>query len=333
MAEGARTTERPGAERAGPTRYAAAAAAVYALVFVALAVDVAVRLWTMRARFESATDAPALIAADLVRAAVGTAAAAVGVWLAWSGRRAATRALGLMLLFADVAYLKVFAGSFPGFMQERLAHALLSAGISQRILTFVFGDAVWAMWLALAAFVRFAVGFPRPLTPAAIVAAGDADRRGALRSVSFAGADVGAAFRGLVAKLRARGWLGTAPVWLTAAALGTLAALTEDSIPARTAGWVLFGVFAGIGITAARAGRVEAGPHERDVFDWLVRAAAAAAITAGGFAAISVLPAPEAVAFVLFVVAPVVVLGCTWMAARAAAAADREDWRCSRAGL
>src|SRR5690606_27442881 len=125
----------------------------YAGIFIALALDVAARLWTMRARFQTTGDAAILVSAELVRAGVGTAAAGLGAMLVWRARRAGTRALGFMILLAGIAYLKAFAGSFPGHVQERVAEWLFATGVPARALGFVFAQPVWALWLGLAAFV------------------------------------------------------------------------------------------------------------------------------------------------------------------------------------
>lgn len=253
--------------------------ALYALVFVALSNDIMVRVWDWRMRFESPLDAAVLLYFEGVRAATTTAGIAVALWAAARVRaHPHLRELPFAILLATIAYTKLVAyRGFPGEQQEHLARWLQEARVPRFMLELVFAQPVWTAWLALAASVLLLAGYPRQLVAADVVQSGEADRRGALRDVAVAGADVGDLSRRAAAAFLSSGWTRPASLYSAAAALGFAHALL-----ARAAdGLVLVAVqavaliAAAIGVAAVvslfRASHAIATPDERGVLMWLRR--------------------------------------------------------------
>lgn len=296
-------------------RIAAIVVGVYALIFVALALDVAIRIMALRSGFDRVSDAFQLAGGEIVRAVVGFVIIVIGVRLAQDRLRPAARRFAFFLLFLDVWYLKSFSGNFPGFAQERFANALLQIGVPSRLLQLVFGEPIWALWLALAALILFSLEFPGPVSSAAIRAGGREDRRGAMRSVALAGADVGATFRRAVSGMIETNLLRPRVVWPTAAVVGLFVALDSPGSIVAFAGWILFGACSGIAITALRAGREAATASDLEVLLWLRRGVLVAAFAGLVFAALSGLDSLDGLAYLVFVAAPATVAVCAALAA------------------
>jgi hypothetical protein len=187
----------------------------YALVFVALSIDIIVRIWDWRWKFESPLDVVALIFFEGIRSTVTLAGIGATVLCAHRARRhPALLSLALATIFATIAYTKVIAfRGFPGALQERLATALLAADVPGWALRVVFGQPAWAAWLALGAVLLFTHRYPRLLQADEVRASGARDRAGAMRSVALAGTDVGALGRALTGQVLERGWLRPQRVW------------------------------------------------------------------------------------------------------------------------
>jgi len=174
----------------------------------------------------------------------------------------------------------------------------------------VFGAPSWAVWLALAAFLRVSVTFPRAVSPAMILDSGGNDRRGLMRSVALAGVDVGALSRTAAAGAVNMGLLRGRVVWPAAATFG-LAPLVFRIPGAATASMVVFGVATAIGMAALRAGSRAAGRLERRRLLWMVQAALSALIA---FAVAGVLSFTAdrwagAASFAIAALTPLAVLG------------------------
>jgi hypothetical protein len=242
---------------------------------------VIVRVWVIRAQLGSALDAGLLIFFESARAL--TTLLAMLLIAAVVRRGSATvgaRAFALLLAFLTIWYTKAFSfASFPGFAQEKVALWLLAEGVSRRLLAVVFGEPAWALWLALGAFVRVSVLFPQVLAAEAIERPESARRAGMMRSVAFAGADVGEAFRRLSGRALREGWLGPLPVWsVTVGAAAVHYVIGRNPIADAVLG-LLFVCGLAVGITALRAGYVASVNVERQRIVWVAQAALTAVLS------------------------------------------------------
>ena len=231
-----------------------------------------------------------------------------------SKRGADARALALFLIFIALTYEKIFGTTgYPGPLQEKLAEALLGAGIRQDTLIWLFGPVPWSLWLALAALLRFSVVFPNPpLSPAAIDESGKHDRRGMLRGAGIAGLDIGAAFRGVSKRGLTIGAFRPVPLWTVAIILVVLTTITS-----ATTRIVAFAIAAAIvtslAITNLRASYNVVADTEKARMRWLVLGfSIGAAIFM--IASLPLLffddPMASVPALVLLMVAPAVVMVC-----------------------
>jgi hypothetical protein len=253
----------------------------YIATFFLMSVDVIVRVWVIRAQLGSALDAGLLIFFESARAL--TTLLAMLLIAAVVRRGSATvgaRAFALLLAFLTIWYTKAFSfASFPGFAQEKVALWLLAEGVSRRLLAVVFGEPAWALWLALGAFVRVSVLFPQVLAAEAIERPESARRAGMMRSVAFAGADVGEAFRRLSGRALREGWLGPLPVWsVTVGAAAVHYVIGRNPIADAVLG-LLFVCGLAVGITALRAGYVASVNVERQRIVWVAQAALTAVLS------------------------------------------------------
>jgi hypothetical protein len=188
---------------------------LFALVFVALSIDLMARVWHERAGFETPFDAVFLLYMEALRSLVTLLGVAIALLVATrAGTRAAFGGLAFGVGFATLAYTKLigFAGA-AGIVQERIAVWLRLNGVPPHLPLVVFAIPEWAYWPALAAFILFAARYPRPLTADDILHSGAADRTGAMRSVTLAGADIGGLARHWSASAVRRGWLRGRMVW------------------------------------------------------------------------------------------------------------------------
>lgn len=264
-------------------RVVTAMLAAYALLFIALSVDILFRVWDWRFRLESSLDVAALFYFEGMRTL--TTLAGVGIALLASRRvrqRAGLQELPLAILLATIAYTKVVAfRGFPGAQQERAAAALQQASVPPVILEFVFAQPAWTAWLALAALALLFAHFPRTLTPDELSASGSADRRGAMRDVALAGTDIGQLSRRAAMDLLGRHWIRPHVAYGAAAAVALL-----HTLLARHTGGLLQLLVHALAAAAAAAGlavclalyragaRVAAG-HEAAMLSWLRRGALA----------------------------------------------------------
>jgi hypothetical protein len=242
--------------------------------FAFLSADMLVRIVGIRGQFDAAFDAVGLVAIEGCR----TITLLGAVWLAGSASRQAKRVpasglLSLFVIFAGVWYAKEFAFTgFPGHVQEYLANRLIGAGIPIGVLAFVFGSPEWSAWIALGALLRLSVTWPRPLDSQRITESGARDRKGMMRSVALAGADIGAAFRSLAAQLVAKRLLGGRSLW----PLVMIAGVMHSVLPWPAASWsmtVLFGGGVALAITNLRASFARATRRQRERVVWGVTAA------------------------------------------------------------
>lgn len=285
----------------------------YAAIFAVLSVDVAVRVWDWRARFESAGDVVMLLYLEGIRTLVTLG----GITLAAAAMRRARGApalasLSLAIAFGTVFYTKIIAfRGFPGALQSALSAGLQERDVPSWLLRVVFAHPEWAAWPALGGLLLFAAAWPRRLTAVDIASSGAADRTGALRGVPLAGSDIGSSARTAAARLVERGALTPPRVWTAAAAAGVLHTLLLFTLPAvRPAVHVVFiGVAAlvfAICVALLRAGHHVSSAQERRVLVWLRRGGLMAA-TLFSLSALSALLLPgSALAMVLLSLAPAV---------------------------
>ena len=276
-----------------PRRLWLALLALYALLFVALSVDIMARIWEWRGRFESPLDVAALFYFEGVRTFTTVAGLAIAVWAAQrTSHRAGLRELPFAVLLATIAYTKLAAfRGFPGAQQERLAGVLQEARVPAVVLDVIFAQPAWTAWGALAACVLLVALYPRRLEASDITASGEADRRGAMRDVAVAGTDVGALSRRGAARLVSATWLRPSVLYPSSLAVGI-----GHALAARALGLVahVVALLAGAAIVAMlvsmfRAAFVVAGDHERGVLEWLRRGmlAGGALFVVSGVAAIA----------------------------------------------
>ena len=267
--------------------------ALYALLFVALSIDIMVRIWEWRGRFESPLDAAALFYFEGVRTLTTVAGVAIAIWAARrTGVRDGLREVPFALLLGTIAYTKLVAfRGFPGAQQERLAGVLQEARVPPVVLEVIFAQPAWTAWGALAGCVLLVAHYPRRLDPSDIAASGSVDRRGAMRDVALAGTDVGALSRRGAARLVSSAWLRPATLYPGAILLGI-----GHALAARAFGFL---VHAGALLVAAavvavlvsmfRASFALAEAGERAVLSWLRRGvlAGGALFVVSGVAAIA----------------------------------------------
>jgi hypothetical protein len=173
---------------------------MYVLLLGALALDLAWRIWISRSGFETAMDAGLLLLLEAVRGVVTLTLAGLALHTR-RRREAGHAALAAALLFFAAAYANMTAfAAFPGFLQERLALLLVSAGTPRPLLLLLFGSVTWLIAPAVACLTCFAIRYPGPPEPAAIRAVHSTGRRGMMREVALAGTDV----RSLVHRAAAR---------------------------------------------------------------------------------------------------------------------------------
>lgn len=292
-------------------RIAGVALLLYLAFFVLLSMDALVRLWMMRSRMDSPLDAALLFSYQTVQATATLAGMVLAARVLRRSATTAARAFTLFLIFATLAYTKAFGfASFPGPLQSWIAARLFDAGFPRTLSNLIFGMPSWAVWFALAAFLRVSVTFPRAVSAEMIAVSGRNDRTGLMRSVALAGVDVGALSRKAAAVVVSTGLLRGLVVWPAAATLG-LAPLLFRIPGAGPATAVVFGVATAIGVAALRAGSTAASRLERRRLLWMVQAGLSALIA---FAVVGVLslaadPWAGAVSFAIAAAAPLAVLG------------------------
>jgi len=301
-------------------RLASGALLIYLGFFALLSADVLVRIFLMRDRFPTASDAAILMAFELARLLTTVLTITLAVAAVRRSRRLATRTFTFLLIFLGVWYTKAFAfESFPGYLQEWIALRLFGLGVPLAATQFIFGSPVWALWLALGAFLRMSVTWPRPLDAPRIADSGGRDRTGLMRSVSLAGADVGATFRNVAAQLLDTGWLRARVVWPVVVVAGTVSALIgagHIAAPAelvaivRTLLIALFCTGFALAVTNLRAAYQVAGRRHRWRVLWLVQGAltAVAAFLVSGLLSLRADTATATLSFAVVTLAPLGVL-------------------------
>jgi hypothetical protein len=258
--------------RSASFRAIAALLITYLLFFAFLSMDVIVRLWMTRGQFDRITDVAVLMMLEFARTAAILSITWQCVRLSKVAIRPATRSLTLGLLALGIWFAKAFAfASYPGFAQEWLAARLIEWHTPIWLLRVVFGEPEWAAWLALGAFLRTSVTWPRRLRSSSIAGSGTNDRTGMMRSVAFAGADVGEGFRRLAAKLVAVRAFRPSITWPVVIAAGAI------SVPAmpmsvKLGCAALFGLGVALVITNARAAQNAAGIVTRWRALWVAQA-------------------------------------------------------------
>jgi hypothetical protein len=301
-------------------RFASGALLIYLGVFALLSADVLVRIFLMRDRLPNASDAAILMALELARLLTTGLIIVLAAIAARRSRRAATRTFTFLLIFLGVWYTKAFAfENFPGHLQEWIALRLFGWGVPLAATQFIFGSPVWALWLALGALLRMSVTWPRPLDARRIAESGGRDRTGLLRSVSLAGADVGAAFRNAAVRLLEGGWLRARFVWPIVAVAGTLSTfigsgrVDAQSVIMTTARTLLIALFFtgfALAVTNLRAAYQVARRRQRWSVMWLMQGAltAAAAFLVSGLLSLRADAATATLSFAVVTLAPLGVL-------------------------
>lgn len=256
-------------------RVAMAPLFLFALLFPVLAVDVVLRLLGSIAGQEIG-NLVLLLFYEVTRAAWMLVAIALAAALTLrSAERRDLQALACVLLFASIAYGMFFgSGGYAGHLQERLVRALLSIGLSRERIAVLFAFGLWPTWLAVGALLRFAMLFPEPLKPAQVRASGVHDRAGVMRSVPGAGLDMGALFRGLVARGIEGGWFRPRLV-IPVSCAGAIASALFRNTAGLAASWVFLAIGIAIAVTALRASWSGGGPGVRRQLTWIGRGAAA----------------------------------------------------------
>ncbi len=200
----------------------------------------------------------------------------VALLLQRSAQQRAARALTLFLLFGLMAYGIAFAGNgYVGPFQDWLTRSLLALGIPRQALLIAFGYPDWALWLALAALLRFAVLFPAPLTSTAVAESGVQDRQGLLRGVPGAGVDIGSAFRRMASVALGNEWLAAQSVWM----VGVIGALTSVLLRGHALKpmlWLPFFLGFALAITCLRASYMSGDADSRERLLWMTRGSVAA---------------------------------------------------------
>jgi hypothetical protein len=279
----------------------------YAVLFPLLTADTLSKLLPRLAAFETA-NALLLLYLEFGRLLTsGIAIILAAVMLA--RKRADSRALAVALLFAVIAYEKKFGSNgFPGPVQESVANALLSRGVSPKILAWLFGPLAWAVWPSLAAMLRFSVVFPREMDESTLLASGQQDRRGFMRNNGLAGRDIGAAFRGMSLALLQRRLYE--PRMLAAGALILVVAHTVLQPPLAVT--LILGAFIMcIVITNLRAAYLVSVGEDRARATWIAQAPLVAGfIFLGSALLLAIAPAMRTIAFTMIMAAPIAAICC-----------------------
>lgn len=296
---------------------------LYATLFPVLSLDVVVRL----VHAGAARDLALVLFYELTRAARSILALALVGLLMWkAAERRYTGVLVLFLLFGLIAFAMASeVAGYVGRFQEWLTRWLLGMGASRQMLRLMFGYPDWALWLALAAWIRFSLLFPQPLTVAAVEGSGVHDRDGWFRRVPAAGADVGSLARRALAGALQRGWLGAVPMWIVAGIAAVLSITLRD-YSWRWLLWLPFGLGAALALTALRATYVAGAADAQSRLRWVARGAAAAAVlfALAGVAGLSGSNAAAIAIFVLLTLAPAAFLIGLAIAVLPRSAAERE---------
>ena len=283
---------------------------LYVALYPVLAVDVALRLfsqWSIQEHgnvvlllfFELTRGLRSLLGLVLVALLAGK----------YASRRDA-RVLVLFLLFGEMAYGMAFSAiGYAGHFQEWLAGALLGLGLTRSQLTILFSHAEWALWLAWAASLRFAVLFPEQLTSDGIESSGINDRAGLMRGVPGAGVDVGSVFRKLAGLALTRGWLNAVPVWLAGATGAVLSVLLRNR-PVAWLLWLPLLLGLALAVTCLRASYMKGEAETQVRLRWIARGSAAALVCfmLAGLIGLARGQAADIAVFVLLTLAPCGVL-------------------------
>jgi hypothetical protein len=293
------------------------------VVFVAFSVDIMVRVWHWRGRFDTPVDAAVLLYFEGIRSITTTAGLGVAAFLAVRARtRPALGWLAWAVALGSIAYTKVIAfRSFPGAAQESIARALRETTTPQWLLDVVFGHPEWAAWLAAAPLLLFAAHFPRPLTDSDVARSGVDDRVGALRTTGVAGLDIGDAMRRITAAALRGGALRPAAVWSAGALLAaahTLALRGGGPATDHVINLLAIAVAAAAAalfITLFRAGARVADTPDGTTFAWLRRGLLAALVLFAFAAAAAALPPVRPLGVAAFSLAPLAMTLCILLAA------------------
>lgn len=286
---------------------------IYALIFPLLTMDSLALLFEKADAHESRN---LLLILFLELSRLFTSLVGVGVaayLLTRTADRPAGRALALFLLFATITYEKVFGGGmFPGPAQEGVTLALADAGVSSRLLSWLFAPQIWTAWPALAALLRFSAVYPGELEAEALDASGREDRRGFLRGSGVAGADIGAGLRGLSRGLLVRGAYGALPLTLIAVAMIAVHMLLAARLH-PVVFWGIAHLVLLLAVTNIRGGYLAADAGARASAAWitlgLVLALFIFLVSTAAYILIGA-PIVRALAFGLMMLVPAVVMSC-----------------------
>jgi hypothetical protein len=296
---------------------------LFGLLFVAFSVDIMVRVWHWRGRFDTPVDAAVLLYFEGIRSITTAVGLGVAAFLAVrASKRPGLDWLAWAVALGSIAYTKVIAfRSFPGAAQESIARALRETTTPQWLLDVVFAHPEWAAWLATAPLLLFAARFPRPLTDSDVARSGVHDRVGALRTAGVAGLDIGHAMRRITAAALRGGALRPAAVWSAAALLAaahTFALRWGSPATDRIVNLLAIAVAAAAAalfITLFRAGARVADTPDGPTFAWLRRGMLAALVLFAGAAAAAALPPARPLGVAAFSLAPLALALCTLLAA------------------
>jgi hypothetical protein len=218
------------------------------------------------------------------------------------------RFFGWLIAFLTLWYTKTFGfGNFPGPFQSWLAERLFELGMTRGIAILVFASPAWAAWLTLGAALRLSVSYPRDITPSDIAAPGTRDRRGLMRSVAFAGLDVGLAWRRLAAAGVDRGLLRGGIVWPACLGIGIAASMLPDQ---RLLFLIPFACGTAVVVTNLRAGLDISNALQRRRMLWMMQAGITALLAFGLAGVLSFADDPMAafLSFAISAIAPLAVL-------------------------
>jgi hypothetical protein len=294
---------------------------LYALIFVALSIDIMVRVWALRFSFDSPIDVVVLLYFESVRSLVTVAGLGIVGLAAFRGRQQpALRHFAAAVAFATIAYTKAMGfAAFPGALQESLAVALRERAVPEWLLLTLFAHPQWAVWLVVPPLLLFAAAYPRDVTAVDIMGTGEGEREGAMRGVAVAGSDVGGAARRLTVWLLERRLLAPAPLWSIAVAGAAVhTAVLLNGGPARgvlvnVGAVVFFALAAAACITLLRAGADRAGAAEQLPLVWLQRGSAGT-LALFGLAAIAAATSAGVLSTGAFSLAPAAMAGGLFMA-------------------
>jgi len=309
---GSMARTQTGTRPVGPlTLLARTALIAWLSVFAFLSVDALIRIIEVRALLGNAGEAAGLIGIEACRAlTLVLAVLVIAYWYRSASRVPATGLLAALVGFSTLWYAQASAFSgFPGHFQEYMAGRLINVGVPRWLPGLLFGAPEWPLWLALGAWLRITAMWPRPLDPTRIGRSGANDRRGMLRSVAFAGSDIGAGFRKLATAAASADLLAARVVWPVVTVAGAVHSL-NGGLVARLAFGTALATGVAIGITNARSILVGSTRRQRSR---VLRCLAAAVVAGTAILVSSVLAlgggAPGAVVGIaLASVAPIVVL-------------------------